>query len=131
MSEPRYPFTSRHVELLGHRIHYVEYGSGLPVLFLHGNPTSSYVWRDVLPRVATLTNRRGIALDLLGFGRSDKPESVPYSLDLHARIVREFVDALNLRDIFLAEENPERVVELVTETIHERASCGTRTPVLA
>lgn len=63
---PSYPFRARHVEVLGHRIHYVEHGSGLPVLFVHGNPTSSYLWRNVLPHVAELTGRRGIALDLLG-----------------------------------------------------------------
>jgi haloalkane dehalogenase len=117
MSQPRYPFSSRHVELLGHRIHYVEHGTGSPVLFLHGNPTSSYVWRDVLPHVATLTNRRGIALDLLGFGRSDKPDNVPYSLDLHARIVHEFVDALNLRDVVLVAEDwggPLGMLDVVT-----------------
>jgi haloalkane dehalogenase len=59
MSEARYPFTSRHVELLGHRIHHVEHESGPPVLFLHRNPTSSYVWRNVLLRVAIQTGRRG------------------------------------------------------------------------
>jgi haloalkane dehalogenase len=105
MSDARYPFTSRHLELLGHRIHYVEHGSGKPVLFLHGNPTSSYVWRNVLPHVATQTGRRGIALDLLGFGQSDKPNDLRYSLDLHASIVRHFVDALNLQDIVLVADD--------------------------
>ena len=61
MSDLKYPFCSRHVEVMGHRIHYVEHGSGVPVLFLHGNPTSSYLWRDVLPHVANQTGRRGIA----------------------------------------------------------------------
>lgn len=105
MTEPSYPFTSRSVDVHGHRIHYVEHGDGPPVLFLHGNPTSSYLWRDVLPHVATQTGRRGIALDLLGFGRSDKPRHVKYSLDLHARIVQGFVDALELRDIVLVADD--------------------------
>jgi haloalkane dehalogenase len=105
MASARYPFTSRYVELLGHRIHYVEHGSGPPVLFLHGNPTSSYVWRNVLPHVAGQTRRRGIALDLLGFGQSDKPNDRPYSLELHASIVRHFVDALNLQDIVLVADD--------------------------
>jgi hypothetical protein len=97
MSKARYRFTGRHLELLGHRIHYVEHGGGPPVLFLHGNPTSSYVWRNVLPNVATQTGRRGI-----GPGHH-----------------------------FLAEENPDRVVELGTETILEHASAASRTAVLA
>lgn len=94
MPELKYPFHSHHVDVMGHRIHYVEHGAGAPVLFLHGNPTSSYLWRNVLPHVANQTGRRGIAMDLLGFGQSDKPDDVRYSLDLHARVVRGFVDAL-------------------------------------
>jgi len=105
METPRYPFRSGYVEVMNHRIHYVEHGIGPPVLFLHGNPTSSYVWRNVLSQVADQTGRRGIALDLLGFGRSDKPANVRYSLDLHARVVRGFVDALDLRDIVLVAED--------------------------
>lgn len=71
-STPQYPFRSGHVSVRGHRIHYVEHGDGEPVLFVHGNPTSSYMWRHVLPDVTARTGRRGIALDLLGFGKSDK-----------------------------------------------------------
>ncbi len=105
MPAAKYPFQSGHVEVMGHRIHYVEHGTGAPVLFLHGNPTSSYVWRDVLPHVANQTGRRGIAMDLLGFGRSDKPRGVRYTLDLHARVVKEFVNALELRDIVLVADD--------------------------
>ena len=93
------------VSVLGHRIHYVSHGSGRPVLFVHGNPTSSYMWRDVLPHVAAQTGRRGIALDLLGFGHSDKPSDVTYTLDLHARIISAFVDALGLRNIVLVADD--------------------------
>lgn len=100
-----YPFDSGFVDVLGHRLHYVAHGEGDPVLFLHGNPTSSYVWRDVLPHVAERTGRRGIALDLLGFGRSDKPDDVEYTLDLHARTIAGFVDALGLRDVVLVAED--------------------------
>lgn len=105
MPAAKYPFQSGHVEVMGHRIHYVEHGTGAPVLFLHGNPTSSYMWRDVLPHVADQTGRRGIALDLLGFGQSDKPRDVRYTLDLHARVVQEFVNALDLRDIVLVADD--------------------------
>ena len=52
---------------------YVELGRGDPVVFLHGNPTSSYLWRNVMPHVAPLG--RCIALDLIGMGDSDKPTS--------------------------------------------------------
>ncbi len=96
-----YPFESRYVEVGGRRIHYIEEGSGAPVLFVHGNPTWSYLWRNVLPRVAANTGRRGIALDLLGFGRSDKLESGAYSLDLHAAVLEAFIEKLGLRDVVL------------------------------
>lgn len=95
-----FPFESRYVTVDGHRIHYVEDGRGAPILFIHGNPTWAYVWRNILPTVARQSGRRGIALDLLGFGRSDKPR-VQYSVRLHYRIVEGFIERLDLRDLIL------------------------------
>ncbi|MFY0662228.1 MAG: hypothetical protein JXR15_17170 [Shimia sp.] len=46
-----FPFQSRFVEVNGHKIHYVDEGEGQPVLFIHGNPTSSYLWRNIIPHV--------------------------------------------------------------------------------
>jgi haloalkane dehalogenase len=60
----------RFAEVLGRRMAYVEAGSGDPVVFLHGNPTSSYLWRNVIPHVAPFG--RCIAPDLIGMGDSDK-----------------------------------------------------------
>ena len=59
-----FPFESRFVEVNGQTIHYVEQGEGDPILFLHGNPTSSYLWRNILPYAAK--QGRAIALDLIG-----------------------------------------------------------------
>ncbi len=67
-----FPFPSKFIEVHGSRMHYVEEGTGDPVLFLHGNPTSSYLWRNVIPHVSPLA--RCIALDLIGMGKSDKPD---------------------------------------------------------
>ena len=100
-----YPFSSKFVEILGHKIHYVEYGDGDPILFVHGNPTSSYLWRNVLPHVADQTGQRGIAIDLLGFGKSDKPDDIPYTLDLHGKIISGFVDVLGLKNITLVADD--------------------------
>jgi len=100
-----YPFNSRFIEVLGRKIHYVEHGSGDPVLFIHGNPTSSYLWRNVIPGVVERTGRRAIALDLLGFGRSDKPDDVVYTLRLHADVIRGFVEALGLERITLVADD--------------------------
>jgi haloalkane dehalogenase len=96
---------SNFVQLDGHRIHYVEQGAGDPVLFVHGNPTSSYLWRNVLPAVAAGTGRRGMALDLLGFGKSDKPAGLRYSLELHAGIIEAFIERLGLRNIVLVADD--------------------------
>ena len=63
-SERQPEFASHFAEVLGSRMHYVELGSGDPILFLHGNPTSSYLWRNILPRVSR--EGRCIALDLIG-----------------------------------------------------------------
>lgn len=62
------------IEVLGRKMAYVEQGAGDPIIFQHGNPTSSYLWRNILPKVAHLG--RCIALDLIGMGDSDKlPDS--------------------------------------------------------
>ena len=62
----------KRIAVLGSQMAYVDVGAGPAVLFLHGNPTSSYLWRDVIPHVAP--HARGIAPDLIGMGRSDKPD---------------------------------------------------------
>jgi len=96
-----FPFESRFIDVLGLRIHYIEEGRGAPVLFVHGNSTSSYLWRNVLPSVATDTHRRGIALDLPGFGRSDKPADGNYTLDFYYRVLEGFIGKLGLKDLIL------------------------------
>jgi len=91
-----FPFESKFVEVQGSRMHYVEEGAGDPVLFLHGNPTSSYLWRNVIPHLSPLA--RCIALDLIGMGKSDKPD-IEYRFFDHARYVDGFIEALGLRHI--------------------------------
>jgi haloalkane dehalogenase len=101
----RYPFSDRYLTIGGRRIYCVETGAGDPVLFLHGNPTSSYVWRNVMPAVAAATGRRCIAIDLLGLGKSDKPDGLRYTLKLHRDVVAGVVDALGLQNIVLVAED--------------------------
>jgi haloalkane dehalogenase len=84
-------------------MHYVEAGAGQPVVFLHGNPTSSLLWRDVLPAVHC-PGRRLIAVDLVGMGASGKP-AIDYRLTDHIDHVTAFLDALGLSDsIFVAHD---------------------------
>ncbi len=93
-----FPFPPRFVEVLGSKLHYVEAGEGDPVLFLHGNPTSSYLWRNILPHLSPLA--RVIAPDLVGMGRSDQP-AIPYRFLDHARHVEGLIAALDLRNLTL------------------------------
>ena len=93
-----FPQVSRHVEVHGSPMHYVEAGAGDPIVFLHGNPTSSYLWRNVIPHLAPLG--RCIAPDLIGMGQSGKPD-IEYRFFDHVRYVNGFFDALGLQNITL------------------------------
>lgn len=93
-----FPFESHYVEVLGSRMHYVEAGTGDPILLLHGNPTSSYLWRNVIPHLTGVG--RCIAPDLIGMGKSDKPD-LPYRVFDHAAYVAGFIEALALQRLTL------------------------------
>jgi haloalkane dehalogenase len=87
------------VSINGRRMAYVEDGVGDPIVFLHGNPTSSYLWRNILPHLAK--QGRCIAPDLIGMGDSEKlPDSGPGSYDfaMHSAYLDEFMLALNIRE---------------------------------
>ncbi len=93
-----FPFESRFIEVEGSNIHYVEEGTGDPILFLHGNPTSSYLWRNIIPYAAEIG--RAIAPDLIGMGKSDKPD-IEYRFFDHVRYIEGFIEALGLQNITL------------------------------
>ena len=88
-----FPFESNYVDVHGSRMHYVDVGEGDPILFLHGNPTSSYLWRNIIPHLSG--QGRCIAPDLIGMGKSDHPD-IPYRYDDHYRYVSGFIDALDI-----------------------------------
>ena len=92
--------TQRYAEVLGLRMAYREAGTGDPVVFLHGNPTSSYLWRDVLGPVAD-TGRWCVAPDLLGMGDSDKvgdPGPGSYRFVEHRRHLDALLARLGITD---------------------------------
>jgi haloalkane dehalogenase len=90
---PDFPFTMKSVEVHGARMAYVDEGRGDPIVFLHGNPTSSYLWRNIIPHVTGLG--RCIAPDLIGMGRSDKPD-LAYRFADHAHYIDGFLSTLEL-----------------------------------
>lgn len=85
------------IDVLDSTIHYEDHGSGAPIVFLHGNPSSSHMWRKVLPQIGA---GRLIAPDLIGMGRSGKPAG-DYQYADHARYLDAFFDALGLDEIVL------------------------------
>jgi haloalkane dehalogenase len=95
-----WPFQERWVQLDGLGIHYVDEGYGSrPVVMIHGNPAWSYMWRKLIPSVSA--THRALALDLMGFGKSDKPNPLLHDFPHHARIVSGFIQSLGLRNIVL------------------------------
>jgi haloalkane dehalogenase len=89
-----YPFRSRWFDSSRGRLHYIDEGDGPPILLCHGNPTWSFLYRDII--VALRGQFRCIAPDYLGFGLSERPAGFGYKIDEHAQLVGEFVDHLGL-----------------------------------
>ncbi|MFF5209270.1 haloalkane dehalogenase [Streptosporangium sp. NPDC000396] len=94
------PHPRKRIAVSGTEMSYVDTGTGDPIVFLHGNPTSSYLWRNVIPHVADLG--RCLAPDLVGMGASGAAPDGAYRFADHARRLDEWFDALDLdRDVTL------------------------------
>jgi len=123
---PDFPFESHYRELDGLRLAHLDEGDGAPVIFVHGEPTWSFLWRNVLGPVRE-AGFRCIAPDLAGFGRSDKPIELDwYSYDRHVANTASLLEELDLRDativvhdwggpigLRLAVEHPQRIARIV------------------
>jgi haloalkane dehalogenase len=94
-----YPFQSRYLAVGGYRYHYVDEGQGDVLLLVHGNPTWSFYWRNLI--VALRERYRVIAVDHLGCGLSDKPRHYPYQLGQHVENLGRLVESLDLGDVTL------------------------------
>jgi haloalkane dehalogenase len=119
-----YPFADRWLEAAGCRVHYVDEGTGPPLLLLHGNPTWSFLYREVIG--ALRGDFRCLAPDLPGFGLSEPGSGYGFTPREHARVLEGFVTALDLRGLTLmahdwggptglwvAGRHPERIDALV------------------
>jgi haloalkane dehalogenase len=123
---PDFPFAPVYRDWEGLRLAHLDEGDGPPVVFLHGEPTWSFLWRKVIPPVRE-AGYRCIAPDLPGFGRSDKPVELDwYSYDRHTASVSALIERLDLREativvhdwggpigLRVACEQPDRVVRIV------------------
>ena len=95
---PDFPFESNYREVDGLRLAYLDEGEGRPVVFFHGEPTWSFLWRKVIPPVRD-AGHRCIAPDYAGFGRSDKPTDLDwYTYDRHVELMATLIEELDLRD---------------------------------
>ena len=119
-----YPFADRWAEVLGSRVHYVDEGAGTPLLMVHGNPTWSFLYRDVIAGLRDAF--RCVAVDLPGFGLSTAPAGYGFTAGEHARVLAALVDELGLDGYVLVGQDwggpvglgaagraPERVAGLV------------------
>ena len=123
---PDFPFESRYREVDGLRLAHLDEGEGKPVVFFHGEPTWSFLWRKVIPPVRD-GGYRCIAPDYAGFGRSDKPTDLGwYTYDRHVELMALLLEELDLHDatvvvhdwggpigLRLAVEHPDRISRIV------------------
>lgn len=99
-----FPFESKYINVFSSKMHYVEEFGDDPnpdqptFLFLHGNPSSNYLWRNIIPYVKGVG--RAIAPDLIGMGKSDKPD-IDYTFQDHAKYLEEFIQKKELKNVVL------------------------------
>lgn len=119
-----YSFENKLMQLEAGNMHYVDEGKGEIILFVHGTPTWSFLYRGFIKELSQ--NYRCIAIDHLGFGLSDKPDSVPGTPEWHSYNLSEFIKKLDLQNITLVVhdfggpiglaagiENAERIKKVV------------------
>lgn len=95
---PDFPFEPHYIEINGARVHYIDEGSGETILCLHGEPTWAYLYRKMIPILAA--HHRVIAMDFIGFGRSDKfSDSEDYTFQMHSDTLAGFIEQLDLRGV--------------------------------
>jgi haloalkane dehalogenase len=119
---PEFPYESREERVGGTQMRYVETGSGpATVLFVHGNPTWSYLWRNVLPEVAR--EARCVAVDLVGMGKSGRP-SIGYTFVDHSRYLEEFIERRRLDDFVIVGHDWGSILALDYARRHPRRIKG-------
>lgn len=123
---PGFPFAPHYVDIGGARVHYIDEGAGETVLMLHGEPTWSYLYRKMIPPIVA-AGYRAVALDFIGFGRSDKfADTDAYSYQMHVDTLWSFIEQIALNDLTfvmqdwggliglrVAAEHPQRAARLV------------------
>lgn len=94
-----FPFESKFLALGTEKVHYVESGEGDPVLLLHGLPANLYLYRNIIPNIDS--NKKVIALDFLGFGKSSFPADSNVSVEVQYKMLCDFIEAKQLKNVTL------------------------------
>jgi haloalkane dehalogenase len=112
---PGWPYAPRYVEINGARVHYVDEGQGETLLCLHGEPSWSYLYHKMIPALAA--KYRVVAMDWIGFGRSDKySELSEYSIQMHHDTLTSFIEKLDLKNITLVCQDWGGIIGLAVAT---------------
>lgn len=121
---PEFPFTSHYLQLGNDRLHYIDEGSGPVIVMVHGNPTWSYYYRNIIKLLSK--DHRVIAIDHMGCGLSDKPQQYNYTLGQHVENLEKLLNSLSIHSFSLvvhdwggaigmgvATKYPERIEKIV------------------
>jgi pimeloyl-ACP methyl ester carboxylesterase len=124
LDKSEYPFDHKYFTIHGHKLHYIDEGQGETILFVHGTPSWSFDYRNIIKGLKDAY--RCVAIDHIGFGLSDKPEKYDYSTKNHSKTLEEFVKEVQLDKLTLvvhdfggpiglnfAIQNPDRVTNFV------------------
>ena len=136
--------TSKFTSVKDTKLHYLEAGTGDPILLLHGWPTSAHLWRNIMPTLAQ--THRVIALDLPGFGQSEKRLSDSYSFNYYDRVITAFLEQVDITKLHIvghdlggpigvmwALRHPEKLssLTLLNTLVYPQFSWGVKVFVLA
>lgn len=124
LNKSEYPFKSNYFDINGQKLHFIDEGKGETILFVHGTPSWSFDYRNVIKNLKE--NFRCIAINHIGFGLSEKPEHYDYTTKNHSKTLEKFVLEKQLNNITLvvhdfggpiglnfAIQNPEKIKNLV------------------
>ncbi len=99
LTKEMFPFESQFMEIRGHQVHFVDEGQGPTILFIHGNPTWSFLYRHLIKGLSG--QYRCVAMDFPGFGLSSADADYGYTPPEHTAVLSEFVRSLNLTDAII------------------------------
>lgn len=124
LNKSEYPFNSKYFDTNGQKLHFIDEGRGETILFVHGTPSWSFDYRNIIKNLKE--NFRCVAIDHIGFGLSDKPEHYDYTTKNHSKTLEKFVIEKQLNNITLvvhdfggpiglnfAIQHPEKIKNLI------------------